>query len=128
MRYAICTFLAVLVVGCSKPADPQHALLDKFVDAYIRNANPAAAKQYASGDAVLRLDAEIAAVSGQARPSAGPDVEFKIANEQSASDTATFELELKISSAGNPAFTRDLLITTAHANGEWKVVDYLFLK
>ena len=103
-------------------------MLDQFVDAYIHRADPVLARRYSFGDALTRLNGEIAAVAGQERPGSGPDVEYKVTQEQVRGDSATFELELQIRSAGNQAFTRDLLITGAKIQGEWKVVDYLFLK
>ncbi len=128
MQRSIFFALALALAACSKPLDPPHAMLDHFVDAYVRHADPVMARQYASGDALTRLDGEIAAVAGQERPASGPDVEFKVTQEQLREDSATFELELNIRASEGAGFTRDLMITGAKIQGEWKVVDYLFLK
>src|SRR5882724_5606325 len=99
MRLLLILITATLSLCCSK-TDPPHALLNSFVDAYIHHADPKAAQEWAAGEALTKLQGEIAAVSGQERPAAGPDVDFSIVDERFAHDSVTFELELKISSSG----------------------------
>ncbi len=116
-----------LLVGCGSK-DPQRAFLDTFLDTYIKHADPAGALQYTTGLALSHLQEEVHAVSGQPRPTAPPDVEYKVVRQTAKGDTTTYELELTLGQEGGGVFTRELIVEVARTAGTFVIVDFVFLR
>lgn len=131
-RGRIAAALGALVLGAvlsaCEPADPARTGAEEFIDRYYVEINLPAARAYAVGFAIAKLDREMELLEGIGAPeSAGkPHVNYRFLSERAGADAEHrgFLYELTITFGGGGEVVRRALVTVQEDGDQWRVSNF----
>ncbi len=119
----------IVFVSCSNPNSPK-GVLNQFIATYLQEANPRAALSVTTGLAEEKLREEIKQIQGMEaeRRENLPKIRVTILKEQAETDTVDFIISVNVEAAKEMSFSRELAISAKNIQGQWKIINFDFLK
>ncbi|MBI3786588.1 MAG: hypothetical protein HY270_24625 [Deltaproteobacteria bacterium] len=112
--------------GCRTDPNSARGVAEKFVDAHYVRIDLPEAKGIVSGLALHKLEDEQHLTAGQIidETTRMPTVRYRLLEEKSDADTASFVFEgtIQVEDAGQ--FTRRWIVTTRHSDNAWRVSNF----
>lgn len=122
----VLALLPCLLAACRTDPSSARGIAESFVDQHYVNIRLAEAKPFCTGLALRKIEEEQRLTAGQTIDESTrlPTIRYRLLEERTDAQTASFVFEGTIHVEGADAFVRRWIVTTRQLEGAWKVSNF----